>query len=170
MIGRTRMKRIALFPGSFDPLTMGHLDTIERGAKLFDELIIGVFVNTNKNSFFTHDEKLATVKESVAHIENVKVIAQEEKLTVDVANQLGAKFLLRGVRNVKDYEYEKDIAAMNAHLDKNIETVILMASPKYNHVSSSILKEIWKFNGDIQDYLPTAVYTALEKKRDLFEK
>lgn len=109
------MKRIALFPGSFDPLTMGHLDTIERGAKLFDELIIGVFVNTTKKSYFTSEEKLEVVKETVAHIPNVRVIGQENELTVNVAEKLGAKFLLRGIRSVKDYEYEKEIAYMNHH-------------------------------------------------------
>lgn len=164
------MAKIALFPGSFDPLTMGHLDTIERGAKLFDELIIGVFINTNKNSFFSSDEKLQTVEASVAHLKNVKVITQDQKLTVDVAHELGAGFLLRGVRNVKDYEYEKDIATMNQHLEPELETVFLLASPKYTHVSSSILKEVWKFSGDIKEYLPAPVYLALEKKRDQFEK
>ncbi|GAA2905232.1 pantetheine-phosphate adenylyltransferase [Enterococcus pseudoavium] len=164
------MKRIALFPGSFDPLTMGHLDTIERGAKLFDELIIGVFVNTSKSSYFTPEEKLAIVKQSVQHIPNVRVIAQESELTVTVAEKLGAKFLLRGIRSIKDYEYEKEIALMNRHLDQELESVFLLAAPKYSHISSSILKEVWKFNGDIQEYLPEAVYRALEEKREQSEK
>lgn len=164
------MKRIALFPGSFDPLTMGHLDTIERGAKLFDELIIGVFVNTNKKSYFTSEEKIDVVKESVKHIANVRVIGQENELTVKVAEELGAKFLLRGIRSVKDYEYEKEIALMNHHLDGDLESVFLLAEPKYSHISSSILKEVWTFNGDIKEYLPEAVYQALEEKRENSEK
>ncbi|MFC0276013.1 pantetheine-phosphate adenylyltransferase [Enterococcus devriesei] len=159
-------KRIALFPGSFDPLTMGHLDTIERGAKLFDELIIGVFVNTSKKSYFTPEEKLAVVKESVQHLHNVRVLAQESELTVNAAEKLGAKFLLRGIRSVKDYEYEKEIALMNQHLDSSLESVFLLADPKYSHISSSILKEVWTFNGDIKEYLPEAVYRVLEEKRD----
>lgn len=159
-------KRIALFPGSFDPLTMGHLDTIERGAKLFDELIIGVFVNTSKKSYFTPEEKLAVVKESVQHLSNVRVLAQESELTVNAAEKMGAKFLLRGIRSVKDYEYEKEIALMNQHLDSSLESVFLLANPKYSHISSSILKEVWTFNGDIKEYLPEAVYRVLEKKRD----
>ncbi|MEG0628067.1 pantetheine-phosphate adenylyltransferase [Enterococcus viikkiensis] len=159
-------KRIALFPGSFDPLTMGHLDTIERGAKLFDELIIGVFVNTSKKSYFTPEEKLAVVKESVQHLPNVRVLAQESELTVNAAEKLGAKFLLRGIRSVKDYEYEKEIALMNQHLDSSLESVFLLANPKYSHISSSILKEVWTFNGDIKEYLPEAVYRVLEEKRD----
>ena len=164
------MKRIALFPGSFDPLTMGHLDTIERGARLFDELIIGIFVNTSKKSLFTVEERLALVKESVAHIENVRVITQARKLTVEVAEDLDARFLLRGIRNIKDYEYEKEIALMNSHLDSRLESVFLLASPKYSHVSSSILKEIMIFDGNVKEYLPKPVYEALEKKREKFEK
>lgn len=164
------MKRIALFPGSFDPLTMGHMDTIERGAKLFDELIIGIFVNTSKKSYFTSEEKLAIVKESVKHIPNVRVITQENELTVSVAKKLGAKFLLRGIRSIKDYEYEKEIALMNRHLDQELETVFLLAEPKYSHISSSILKEVWTFNGDVKEYLPEAVYQALEEKRENSEK
>lgn len=164
------MKRIALFPGSFDPLTMGHMDTIERGAKLFDELIIGIFVNTSKKSYFTSEEKLAIVKESVKHIPNVRVITHENELTVSVAEKLGAKFLLRGIRSIKDYEYEKEIALMNRHLDQELETVFLLAEPKYSHISSSILKEVWTFNGDVKEYLPEAVYQALEEKRENSEK
>lgn len=164
------MKRIALFPGSFDPLTMGHLDTIERGSKLFDELVIGVFVNTSKKSYFTPEEKVAVVKESVKHLSNVRVIAQEKELTVNAAEKLGAKFLLRGIRSIKDYEYEKEIALMNHHLDPELETVFLMADAKYSHISSSILKEVWMFNGDIKEYLPEAVYQALEEKRENSEE
>lgn len=164
------MTRIALFPGSFDPLTMGHLDTIERGAKLFDELIIGVFVNTNKKSYFTSEEKLAIVEESVKHLSNVRVVGQENELTVNVAEKLGATFLLRGIRSVKDYEYEKEIALMNHHLDQGLESIFLLADPKYSHISSSILKEVWTFNGDIKEYLPEAVYRALEEKRENSEK
>lgn len=164
------MTRIALFPGSFDPLTMGHLDTIERGAKLFDELIIGVFVNTNKKSYFTSEEKLAIVEESVKHLSNVRVVGQENELTVNVAEKLGATFLLRGIRSVKDYEYEKEIALMNHHLDQGLESVFLLADPKYSHISSSILKEVWTFDGDIKEYLPEAVYRALEEKRENSEK
>lgn len=164
------MKKIALFPGSFDPLTMGHLDTIERGAKLFDELIVGVFLNTSKKSYFTASEKLAIVKQSVAHLPNVKVIGQEQKLTVEVAKECGAHFLLRGIRSVKDYEYEKDIATMNHHLAPDLESVFLLASPQYSHISSSILKEVMAFSGDVADYLPQPVCEALEKKRDQDEK
>ncbi|KAF1304712.1 MULTISPECIES: pantetheine-phosphate adenylyltransferase [Enterococcus] len=164
------MKKIALFPGSFDPFTNGHLETIERGAKLFDELIIGIFVNTNKKSFFTSEERKRLIEKSVAHLENVRVIAQETELTVVTAKKLGANFLLRGVRSVKDYEYEKDIQMMNHHLAPEIETVFLLASPEYSHVSSSLLKEVLHFGGDVQKYFPPNVYQEIVKKRDSSEK
>ncbi|EPH95267.1 MULTISPECIES: pantetheine-phosphate adenylyltransferase [unclassified Enterococcus] len=160
----------ALFPGSFDPLTMGHLDTIERGSRLFDELIVGVFVNTSKKSLFTIEEKMALIQETVAHLPNVKVIHQESQLTVETAKELGAGFLIRGIRSVKDYEYERDIAQMNHHLDHELETVFLLARPEYSHISSSILKEVIYFGGDVKKYLPPAINEALARKREADEK
>ncbi|WP_348922875.1 pantetheine-phosphate adenylyltransferase [Enterococcus rotai] len=158
------MTRIALFPGSFDPLTNGHLNMIERGTKMFDKVIVGVFVNTNKTALFTLDEKLMLIKQAVAHLANVEVIAQESKLTVESAAELGANFLIRGIRNVKDYEYEKDIAMMNHHLAPELETVFLLADEAYAHVSSSLLKEVLKFGGDVSAYLPLVVNQALNQK------
>ncbi|BCA85968.1 phosphopantetheine adenylyltransferase [Enterococcus saigonensis] len=163
------MRKIALFPGSFDPFTNGHLDTIERGSDLFDEIIVGVFVNTNKKSLFTPTERKALVEASVKHLPNVRVIEQDSELTVTSAKKLGANFLLRGIRSVKDYEYEKEIMTMNHHLDKNIETVFLLARPEYTHISSSILKEVIAFGGDVKDYLPKPVFEALVKKSDHYE-
>lgn len=160
----------ALFPGSFDPLTMGHLDTIERGSRLFDELIVGVFVNTSKKSLFTIEEKMTLIQETVAHLPNVKVIHQENQLTVETAKELGAEFLIRGIRSVKDYEYERDIAQMNHHLDHDLETVFLLAKPEYSHISSSILKEVIYFGGDVKKYLPPVINEALARKREADEK
>lgn len=159
------MQKIALFPGSFDPLTNGHLDTIERSSKLFDKVIIGVFTNTNKKSLFTVDEKLFIAKKATTIFSNVEVVAQEAKLTVDSAMDLGASFLIRGVRSVKDYEYERDIAQMNHHLNKEIETVIFLADEKYAHVSSSLIKEIVQFNGDVSSYLPPVVIEMINQKK-----
>lgn len=164
------MKR-ALFPGSFDPLTMGHLETIRRGAKLFDELIVGVFVNSNKSSLFTMEEKLMLVKEAVSDISNVRVIAQETELTVVAAERLGANFLLRGIRSIKDYEYEREIMEMNQHLNPEIETVFLLAQSQYSHISSSLIKEVLLFDGNVQAYLPKNVYQMMmEKKGEINEK
>ena len=163
------MKRIALFPGSFDPLTAGHVDLIERGASLFDELIIGVFVDTSKVNFFTGGEKVELITEALAHVPNVRVVAQETELTVTAAKKMGAQFLLRGIRSVKDYEYERDIMEMNHHLDPTLETVFLLANAKYSYISSSLLKEILHFGGDVEAYLPPNIYQAIVKKRDAHE-
>jgi len=163
------MKKIALFPGSFDPLTVGHVDLIERGAQLFDEIIVGVFVNTNKKSFFTSEEKVRLIQEALRHLPNVRVIAQESELTVIAAKKLGAQFLLRGIRSVKDYEYERDIMEMNHHLAPTLETIFLLADAKHSFISSSLLKEILTFEGDVADYLPRNIYEAIVKKRETNE-
>ncbi|OJG97114.1 phosphopantetheine adenylyltransferase [Enterococcus termitis] len=145
-------------------MTKGHLNLIERSTKIFDKVIIGVFVNTNKKSLFTLEEKLSLIKESVKHLDNIEVVVQETKLTVESASELGANFLVRGIRNVKDYEYEKDIAMMNHHLASGIETVFLLADEAYSHVSSSLLKEVLAFGGDVSAYLPKPVNEALNQK------
>ena len=159
------MRKIALFPGSFDPMTNGHLNLIERSAKLFDEVIIGVFINTSKQTLFTPEEKKYLIEEATKEMPNVRVIMQETQLTVESAKSLGANFLIRGIRNVKDYEYEKDIAKMNQHLAPEIETVFLLAEEPYAHVSSSLLKEVLRFGGDVSDYLPPNIYHALKQKK-----
>ncbi len=160
------MRKIALFPGSFDPMTNGHLNLIERSAKLFDEVIIGVFINTSKQTLFTPEEKKYLIKEATKEMPNVRVIMQETQLTVESAKSLGANFLIRGIRNVKDYEYEKDIAKMNQHLAPEIETVFLLAEEPYAHVSSSLLKEVLRFGGDVSDYLPPNIYHTLKQKKN----
>lgn len=157
------METIALFPGSFDPITLGHLDLIERSAALYTHVYVGVFQNTNKVGFFTNEEKLELVKKSVAHLSNVTVVTQNAELTIECAKRLHAHVLIRGVRSVKDYEYEREIALMNNALEPTIETVILFSKPQYAHVSSSVLKEIFHFNGDISAFVPTVVADALQK-------
>ncbi|AIM25132.1 pantetheine-phosphate adenylyltransferase [Melissococcus plutonius] len=159
------MNKIALFPGSFDPLTKGHLDIIQRSAKLFDEVIIGIFVNTNKTPLFTLSERVEMINKTIAFLPNTRVVTQKEQLTITSAKQLGANFLIRGIRNVKDYEYERDIATMNQQLASEIETVFLLADQNFTQVSSSILKEIIHFNGDVSNYLPTEVNNRLNEKR-----
>jgi pantetheine-phosphate adenylyltransferase len=125
---------------------------------------VGIFVNTNKHSFFSVEEKVKLVKDAVAHLPNVTVISQETELTVTTAQRLGASFLLRGVRNMKDYEYEREIMEMNRHLDPNLETVFLVAKSEYSHISSSLIKEVLLFGGDVQKYLPKNVYEAIKKR------
>lgn len=162
--------KIALFPGSFDPLTLGHLDTIERACGLFDEVIVGIFTNTSKTSFFTTDEKIQLVQEAVAHIPNVRVIAKDADLTVNIAKDVGARYLVRGIRNMKDYEYEREIMEMNYHLDDSIETVFFLAKSKYTHISSSLIKEVVHFGGDVSDYLPRNIDLAIRRKQNEKEK
>lgn len=158
------MTRIALFPGSFDPLTNGHLDLIERSARLFDQVIVGVFSNTTKKALFTTEEKIAMIEASVQHLANVVVSAQTAELTVVAAKKMGATFLVRGIRNEKDYAYEKDIAKMNQHLSAQLETVFLLADMRYEHISSSLLKEVLSFGGDVSSYLPKIVNETLNQK------
>ena len=109
---------------------------------------------------------MALIKQSVLHIPNVRVVHQESQLTVETAKELGATVLIRGVRNIKDFEYERDIAQMNHHLSNELETVLLLAEPKYSHISSSLLKEVLYFGGDVTEYLPDAINEALARKRE----
>lgn len=157
-------KRIALFPGSFDPVTNGHLNTIEKASKLFDELVIGVFTNTNKQTLFTAEERQAFIEEEVKTLENVSVRLCANDLTIRIANELKADYLVRGIRNQLDYEYEKSIAVLNKHLSSNIETIFLISDEQYNHISSSMIKEIAKFQGDVSDFVPSIVNDALKSK------
>lgn len=159
-------KKIALFPGSFDPLTLGHLDTIERASHLFDEVIVGIFTNTSKQSFFTIEEKVDLIREACTYLPNVRVIAKQADLTVNIAQELGAKYLVRGIRNMKDYEYEHEIMEMNYHLDDTIETVFFLAKSKYTHISSSLIKEVVYFGGDVSDYLPKNIDEAIRRKQN----
>ena len=155
-------KKIALFPGSFDPLTLGHLNIIERSAPLFDEVLIGIFTNTSKKSLFTPAQKAQLVHEATAHLPNVRIVLEEVGLTVEIAKRLGANYLLRGIRNLADFEYERNIATMNAKMVPEIETVFLLAAPEYASVSSSMIKEIAKFAGDIALFVPTGVAQAMQ--------
>lgn len=155
--------KVAIYPGSFDPLTLGHLDIIKRGSVLFDQLAIAVMTNTSKNAVFSIDERIAQIKEVVSIYDNVSVITTDG-LTVDLMDKVGADYLLRGLRNVNDFQYEQNIAQMNQHLDDQVETILMYADPKYTHLSSSLLKEVIKFGGDVSDYLPGKINRDLIKK------
>lgn len=157
------MEKIGLFPGSFDPFTNGHLATVKKASKLFDKVIIGVFINTTKISLFSAEEKVALIAEAVCELPNVEVVLKKTKLTVEIAQDLGAGFLIRGIRNMKDYEYEKDIARLNQDLMPNVETVFFLSEGAYEHTSSSMIKEIFKFGGDIALYVPENVRRAMEE-------
>lgn len=158
------MSKKALFPGSFDPLTNGHVDTIQRAAKLFDEVIIAVLTNTSKVSLFNSNEKIDLIEKSVQHIENVKVISHVGGLTIDLAKDLEITAMIRGMRNTLDFEYETNIALMNKQLNEEIETVILLADEKYRFLSSSLIKEVARFGGDISAFVPKVVNEAIKEK------
>lgn len=155
--------KVAVYPGSFDPLTNGHLDIIKRGSQLFDQLAVAVMNNTSKTPVFSVPERIEQIKDVVSVFDNVSVITADE-LTVNLMNRVGADYLLRGLRNGTDFQYEQDIAAMNQHLDDQVETIFMLADPKYAHLSSSLIKEVIKFGGDVSQYLPTAINTALIQK------
>lgn len=158
--------KIALFPGSFDPMTNGHLDIIKRASGLFDHLIVGVGTNTSKQPLFTMTEKISLIKAATGGFANIDVI-QIDGLTVDIMNKIGAKYIIRGLRNESDYLYERDIAEMNRYLRDDIETVILLAHHENQNVASSMIKELAYFGGDVSKLVPAVVNQALQAKKSL---
>ena len=160
--------RIAIFPGSFDPLTFGHLDLIERASRLFDKVIVLVATNTAKQSLFIPNVRQQFVANAVQHFPNVSVEHLTDELVMQYAKQVGATVLIRGVRNTVDFEYEYSIANANRQLNPQLETVLLYADERYRHLSSSLIKEIAKFGGDISQMVPPEVGQALHLhyKRD----
>ena len=146
------MKIVAIFPGSFDPFTIGHASIVERGLPLFDEIVIGVGLNESKRALYAPAERVATISRLYADEPRVRVESYDD-LTIDFAHRVGAKFILRGLRSVKDFEYERDIANMNHRLS-GIETVLLFTEPHYSSVSSSVVRELIAFGKDVSDFLP----------------
>lgn len=157
--------KTAIFPGSFDPVTLGHLDIIERSSRLFDRLVVVILENSDKHATFSIEERLAFLKANTAHLPNVEA-AVDHGLTVDFARHRKACAIVRGVRSVKDYEYELDIASVNQHIAPDVETVLLYASPKYSYVSSSIIRELVKYDQDITAYVPDDVCAAFEQRKN----
>ncbi len=153
----------ALYPGSFDPVTYGHLDIIERAASLFDELIIVIMTNDEKHSTFTMEERKQLLQHCTGHLKNVRVEIGSG-LTVDFAEKLDSQVLIRGVRAVSDYEYEMQLATANMTLKPKIETIFLLARPQYSFLSSSTAKTIAKNKGDLRNFVPDFVAEKLKEK------
>ncbi|GLB46993.1 phosphopantetheine adenylyltransferase [Philodulcilactobacillus myokoensis] len=155
--------KTAIFPGSFDPITNGHLDLIKRASKIFDQLIVVVGENTHKSGMFTANERKQLIQDNIKNLSNVKVTVENE-LTVDFLHRIHANIIVRGLRNNNDFQYEKDIAQMNSALDHKIETIFMLARPQFEFISSSLLKEIVFFNGDVHKYLPQNVISKMKQK------
>jgi len=150
------MKKIALFPGSFDPFTKGHQDIVLRGLLLFDEIIISIGHNTQKKRYFKVEQIVKKIEETFKNNSRVRVIVYNE-LTAELARELGAHYLLRGLRNTTDFEYENSIAQVNRHLNTELESVFLITSPEYASVSSSIIREVHSYGGDVSAWLPYSI-------------
>ena len=154
--------RRAIYPGSFDPITMGHLDIIERSAKLFDEVIVALLLNLDKQPMFTTDERVEMIRE-VIPLSNVRVDTFKG-LLVHYAVQQQAQFVVRGIRAISDYEYELQMALMNRRLEHNVETVFLMAGEEYSYISSRLIKEVFKLGGSIKGLVPELVEKRMRDK------
>ncbi|MEE0145493.1 pantetheine-phosphate adenylyltransferase [Senegalimassilia anaerobia] len=156
------MKR-ALTPGTFDPITSGHLDVIARASQLVDEVVVAVADSQKKGPLFTLEERVELVRQATAHLLNVRV-EPFKGLLVDFAKELDATVVVKGLRAITDFEYEFQMTAMNYQLSPQLETLFIMSPPQYMYLSSSIVREISKMGGDIQQFVPPCVYEALKKK------
>lgn len=157
------MQNTAIYPGSFDPITCGHLDIIERSSKIFQKLIVAVMINPSKKPLFTLDERLDMIEKAVAHISNIEVV-KFDGLLVDLARAKKANVIIKGLRAVSDFEYEFQMALMNKKLDTNIETLFMMTNNNYSYLSSSIVKEIARYGGCVSNFVPDNVAKQLVKK------
>ncbi len=158
------MSRVAVFPGSFDPMTMAHLDVARRAAALFDRLVIGVLHNPKKAPLFTVEERVAMIRESVAEFgDNVEVEAFDG-LTVEFARRQEAGFIVRGLRAVSDFEAELQMAHTNRRLQRGVDTVFLMSALEFGYLSSTLAKEVAQFGGDVAEMVPPPVRSALEAR------
>jgi pantetheine-phosphate adenylyltransferase len=155
--------KLGIYPGSFDPLTNGHLDVIQRAEKLFDKVIVAVAKNDSKDPMFTMDERCQLASESLAEMDRVSV-DRFEGLLVDYAVEQGAQAIIRGLRAISDFEFEFQLALMNRHLDSSIETIFMMPKDKYTFLSSRMVKEVSRLGGDIKEFVPKPIYrTMLER-------
>jgi pantetheine-phosphate adenylyltransferase len=158
------MQRIGLFPGTFDPITVGHLDIIYRSLDLFDKVYIGIGRNAGKVPMFSEEQRVAWINEIFKDEQRVDAVVYDG-LTVDCCKRIGAKFILRGIRYVNDFEYEKAIADMNRSLDHDIETIFLTCLPQYTSVASTLVRDVIRNGGDASPFLPDVVNNSVSKKQ-----
>ncbi len=160
--------RIALYPGTFDPITLGHIDIIRRASALFDRLVIGVAINRDKGPLFALEDRVAMIEADCAVLSKETgceiIVHPFENLLIDCANEVGAQTIVRGLRAVADFEYEYQMVGMNRSLDSSIETVFLMADAKHQAIASKLVKEIARLGGDVSKFVTPAVKAALKKK------
>ena len=156
------MYRICLFPGTFDPVTLGHIDIIDRSLNLFDKVIIGIGKNTSKIPMYSEEKRLEWLKEIYKNEPKVEALVYEG-LTAECCKRVGAKFILRGIRYVNDFEYEKAIADMNRSLDSSIETIFLTCLPKYTSVASTLVRDVIRNGGDVSQFLPPVVRKSIKQ-------
>ena len=159
-------ERIGLYPGSFDPITNGHMDIIKRSLKVVDKLIVGIAVNVSKSEYFSTEERMQIIEEDINNMnlsDRIKVHSFEG-LLMDYAKNIGASVIIRGLRAVSDFEYEFQMTGMNARLEPSIETVFLMSSENQHFISSKLVKEVFKFNGDISSFVSANVLKKMKHK------
>lgn len=160
------MGNIAVCPGSFDPITYGHLDIIERASKIFDTVYVSVLKNSSKKSLFTPEERVELIKQAVSEFDNVEV-KEFKGLLIEFCQEVGANAIVRGLRAVSDFEYEMQLTSMNRKLDDSIETMYMMTNNNYSFISSSIVKEVARYGGKIEDVVPPVIQDALKDKFNL---
>ena len=158
------MNRICLFPGTFDPVTLGHTDIIDRALPLFDKLIIGIGLNVNKQPMFSEQQRLEWLNEIYRSNDKVEAVVYDG-LTVNCCKAVGANFILRGIRYVNDFEYEKAIADMNRSITGHIETIFLTCLPQYTSVASTLVRDVLKNGGDVSQFLPEVVNKSILNKK-----
>lgn len=159
----------AIYPGSFDPMTNGHLDVIRRTAAIFDRVVIGILINQNKQPMFTLEERVEMIQEATKEIPNIEVYTFSG-LVVEFAKKMNASVLIRGLRSMVDFEYELQMAQINRKIDDEIDTLFFATNPEISYVSSSAVKELWHYRQDITDYVPKCVINKLEEKENDYER
>lgn len=156
------MERICLFPGTFDPITLGHTDIIDRSLELFDKIVVGIGVNSSKTPMYPLEQRMQWIRDIYSFTPKVRVM-QYEGLTINCCREVNARFILRGIRTIGDFEYEKAIADVNRMMDNNIETVFLSCTPKYSTLASSLVRDVVRYGGDASQLLPERVLQDIKK-------